>query len=61
MNTAPPPNNSMPSAKQEMEFRLSLLRLMTVPHDSGSGPTPSPASGSTQQIEALAVLANHPA
>ncbi|MBM3797528.1 MAG: hypothetical protein FJW31_26540 [Acidobacteria bacterium] len=61
MNSTPPPNNSTPSAKQEMEFRLSLLRLMTVPHDADIGPSASPSAGTTQQIEALAVLANRPA
>ena len=58
MNTAPSTIDSKPSAQQEMEFRLSLLRLMTVPHTE---PAPSAGEGTTQQIEALAVLANRQA
>lgn len=40
-------------AKEEMDFRLSLLRLMTVPHKG-----PSDASlPACQQVEELSVLA----
>lgn len=38
--------------KDEMEFRLSLLKLMTVPHDGATGVVPA----AHQQLEALSVL-----
>ena len=42
-----------PNAKDEMEFRLSLLRLMTVPHEGSTGVSPTAAS---RQMEVLSVL-----
>jgi hypothetical protein len=39
--------------KDEMEFRLSLLKLMTVPHSGSVGVSPSPSA----QMEELSVLA----
>lgn len=42
-----------PNAKDEMEFRLSLLKLMTVPHEGSTGVSPVNAS---RQIEELSVL-----
>lgn len=42
-----------PNAKDEMEFRLSLLKLMTVPHEGSTGISPVTAS---RQLEELSVL-----
>lgn len=42
-----------PNAKDEMEFRLSLLKLMTVPHEE---PSVAPAATASRQIEELSVL-----
>ena len=40
------------SIKEEMDFRLSLLRLMTVPHEGIASVSPS----ACQQVEELSVL-----
>jgi len=48
-----PSNYASPNAKDEMEFRLSLLKLMTVPHEGASSMSPATAS---RQIEELAIL-----
>lgn len=40
------------SIKDEMDFRLSLLRLMTVPHEGVASVSPS----ACQQVEELSVL-----
>ena len=50
MNAATPIS---PNAKDEMEFRLSLLKLMTVPHEGSTSVAPTAAS---RQIEELSVL-----
>jgi hypothetical protein len=49
-----------PAVQQELQFRLSLLRLMTVPHRSVPGVSPAmtegPAMEASRTIEELAVL-----
>lgn len=40
------------SIKEEMDFRLSLLRLMTVPHEGVASVSPS----ACRQVEELSVL-----
>ena len=49
-----------PAVQQELQFRLSLLRLMTVPHRAVPGAAPSvseaPAAEASRRIEELAVL-----
>ena len=53
MNAAiPNTTEATNQAKDEMEFRLSLLKLMTVPHDGAMGVAPA----ARQQIEELSVL-----
>ena len=52
-------NSTSPSAnpKEEMEFRLSLLNLLTVPHEGSASVSPSTAS---RQIEELSILVPMP-
>jgi hypothetical protein len=45
--------NNAPNGKDEMEFRLSLLKLMTVPHEGATSVSPSATS---RQMEELSVL-----
>ncbi len=53
MNAAiPAANQATTQAKDEMEFRLSLLKLMTIPHDGDTGVAPA----AHQQLEELSVL-----
>ena len=49
-------NSATLQTKDEMEFRLSLLKLMTVPHDGATGISPA----ATSQIEELSVLVPRP-
>ena len=53
MNAATPNTTQATNqAKDEMEFRLSLLTLMTVPQDGAMGVSPA----AHRQIEELSVL-----
>lgn len=52
-----------PAVQQELQFRLSLLRLLTVPHRSVPGVNPTmtegPAMEASKRIEELSVLVPH--
>jgi hypothetical protein len=50
-------NPTLSTTKDEMTFRLSLLRLMTLPHEGSGSVTPGFASS---QIEELSILARRP-
>ena len=51
MNTT---TSASPNAKDEMEFRLSLLKLMTVPHKGST--SVAPIAAASRQMEELSVL-----
>ena len=53
MNSTSPANEP----KDEMEFRLSLLKLLTVPHEGSASVSPTTE---TRQIEELSILVPMP-